>query len=249
MLGHEEVSNPSWNGDLWYQSYHAMLPANEGLLPSSLKIHGFLLPKINFKGSIHVLPVSSQIHSVLPVGTPNLPTSSRAPGASTRAPCWARFAGTLVQVHQGAIRQACHTRGGWSSVEAHPAVSNWFLLVQNDWDTSYQKFILWCFFLVLRKTFRKFSMDTELQRNLSIVKPSLEVLGYSYWSFRVQSRFLALFWETQATVRHHSCRWWRICTTNISVNVQLGQLQLQHDMSVSKNRATPKWMVYNGKPY
>ena len=22
-----------------------------------------------------------------------------------------------------------------------------------------------------------------------------------------------------------------------------------HDMDVSKNRGTPKWMVYNGKPY
>jgi len=23
----------------------------------------------------------------------------------------------------------------------------------------------------------------------------------------------------------------------------------EHDMGVSKNRGTPKWMVYNGKPY
>ena len=40
------------------------------------------------------------------------------------------------------------------------------------------------------------------------------------------------------------------CIVGVGGRVDLGLMVVGGiDMGVSKNRATPKWMVYNGKPY
>lgn len=221
MLGHEEVSKSltDGNGDLWYQSYHAMLPANEGLLPSSLKIHDSFTSKVPFM-FFQFLPRSILFSRFFNPQPPHLVRGS-----------WGFYPGSVLSAlrgHVGSGPPRSHPPGvphvqrlelRWS-----PPCSFQLIFVGAKWliiDTSYQNFTLCCFLLVLLvKLLGKFSMDTGVAKEFVHCKTIIGSIEVFILKFQGAIPFSGFeFWETQATVGHHSWRWWRICTTNISLDV------------------------------
>ena len=173
-----------------------MLPANEGLLPSSLK---FMIPSLQ------------RFHSC---SSSFFPDPFCSPGFQPQPPhlvrgSWGFYPGSVLSAlrgHVGSGPPRSHPPGvphvqrlelRWS-----PPCSFQLIFVGAKWliiDTSYQNFTLCCFLLVLLvKLLGKFSMDTGVAKEFVHCKTIIGSIEVFILKFQGAIPFSGFeFWETQ----------------------------------------------------
>ena len=139
-----QISQANGNRDFWYKWYHAMLPANEGLLPSSPRT---MIPFSQNKLQMSFMffqffPIHFVSRLLLNLSTQPIPSFSPPrpgllgllPGLRAERASRARW---FRSTKEPSARRATRAAAGapLKPTLQFPLV----FLVQNDWDASYQK--------------------------------------------------------------------------------------------------------------